>query len=62
MSPQVKRERQEVVTEAEDQEELSGHLVLEVDQRQGYEDRLKAQIRAAGEVPLSRADYRAQRA
>ena len=55
-------QKQAAVEEAEEHEELSGHLTLEVDRRQGYEDRLQAQIRAAEGVPLSWAEFRAQMA
>ena len=57
----MKRERHEAVEQAEDQEELSGHLTLEVDRRQGYEDELKAQLRAAGVMPLSWQAFCARR-
>ena len=49
----MKRERAEAREEVEDQEELSKVLTLEVDRRQGYEDALKAQLHAVGEMPLS---------
>ena len=49
--------------EAEDQEELYGHLTMSLSHRQGYEDAMRAQIRAVGGVPLSWEDYyRAHRA
>ena len=56
----VKRERLEALAVAEDQEELSGYLLLEVDRRQGYEEKLKEQILTAGLVPLSWQEFYSQ--